>query len=209
MSFFNDSVPLIRGKHLHPDIYRDRELYFVDFRLGKYRFHSTFYTKIDQTCLIWGVLVIPIFGVGQFSTVDWLIQAIVWTVISLLGLCGMVGLTQSWVRSKRLSWLLHSWVILIIGGLLLTNLSIFLRCGRLLSHVCALWLILCAMGYLLSGLALRSRAFLATSLLHLVTVFFLPYVSGWQIIFTGMAIAIPLLILAEFQWDMQIERVMQ
>lgn len=129
-------------------------------------------------------------------------QAGLWSALSSVGLAAMVGLSQYWVRVERVSWVLYSWVTLILAGLLLTDLGIFLAWSWVLANLCSLWLGLVALGYLCSGLAVRSRAILATGFAHLLAIWVLPWVAGWQFLFTGTVMVFPLLLLAEFRWDM-------
>jgi hypothetical protein len=82
-----------------------------------------------------------------------------------------------------------------------TDLSIFLSWGSLMGQLCALWLVLNAIGYLYSGLKLRSRAFAVVGWIHLASVVLLPYLSEWQFLLTGVLSGGSPLLLAELQWD--------
>jgi hypothetical protein len=100
---------------------------------------------------------------------------------------------------------LYGWLILILLGLLLTDLGIFLGWGKVLANLCPLWLGMSGIGYLGTGLALRSRPRLAASVFHLLGILILPYTIGWSFLFTGAVMVFSLLVLAELQWDMQHE----
>ncbi len=89
-----------------------------------------------------------------------------------------------------------------LAGLILTDLGIFLAWSWVLVNLCSLWLGLVALGYLCAGLAVRSRAILATGFAHLLAILVLPCVAGWQFLFTGTVMVLFLLLLAEFRWDM-------
>ncbi|MEQ9481127.1 hypothetical protein [Coleofasciculus sp. F4-SAH-05] len=52
----------------------------------------------------------------------------------------MVVLTNFWVKVERLNWLLYFWGVLMIGGVILTDLSIFLGWGNVLIRLCPLGL---------------------------------------------------------------------
>ncbi|MEG5171677.1 hypothetical protein [Microcoleus sp. B3-D7] len=202
MTFFNYSVPPLRRKQLNIEVQDLEGLWQVHFPLGKDRFYSQFYTCLDRTCLLWSLLLIPIFGTAQFFSVSWMLQAGLWSVLSLVGTAAMVSMTHSWVKIERLAWVLYGWVILMLLGLLLTDLAIFLRWGKVLANLCPLWLGMSGIGYLGTGFAVRSRALLAASLFHLLGILIVPYTEGWSFLFTGTVMVFSLLVLAELQWDM-------
>lgn len=79
----------------------------------------------------------------------------------------------------------------------------FLGWGKALGNLCPLWLGMSAIGYLLTGLAVRSRALLVAGLFHLLGILILPYTGGWLFLFTGFVMVFSLLVLAELQWDMR------
>ncbi|MEG5033052.1 hypothetical protein [Microcoleus sp. AT3-D2] len=203
MTFFNYSVPLLRRKQLNIEVQELEGLWQVQFPLGKDRFYSQFYTCLDRTCLLWSLLLIPIFGTAQFFSVSWMLQAGLWSALSLVGTAAMVSMTYSWVKIERLIWVLYGWVILMLLGLLLTDLAIFCSWGKVLANLCPLWLGMSGIGYLGTGFAVRSRALLAASLFHLLGILILPYTGGWYFLFTGTVMVFSLLVLAELQWDMR------
>jgi len=203
MTFFNYSVPPMRRKQLNIEVQDLEGLWQVQFPLGKDRFYSQFYTCLDRACLLWSLLLIPIFGTAQFFSVSWMLQAGLWSALSLVGTAAMVSMTYSWVKIERLIWVLYGWVILMLLGLLLTDLAIFLTWGKVLANLCPLWLGMSGIGYLGTGFAVRSRALLAASLFHLLGILILPYTGGWSFLFTGTLMVFSLLVLAELQWDMR------
>ncbi|MEG4802303.1 hypothetical protein QUB63_20610 [Microcoleus sp. ARI1-B5] len=203
MTFFNYSVPPLRRKQLKLDVQDLEGVWHVHFPLGKDRSYSTFYTCLDRACLMWSLLLIPMFGTAQFFPVNWMLQAGLWSALSLAGTVSMVSSTYCWVKKERLTWVLYGWVILMLLGLLLTDLGIFLGWGKVLANLCPLWLGLSGIGYFWTGLAVRSRALLAASFFHLLGIVILPYTSGWSFLFTGAVMVFSLLVLAELQWDMQ------
>ncbi|AFZ08257.1 hypothetical protein Osc7112_3920 [Oscillatoria nigro-viridis PCC 7112] len=203
MTFFNYSVPPLRRKQINIAVQDLEGLWHVQFPLGKDRFYSKFYTCLDRTCLLWSLLLIPIFGTAQFFSVSWMLQAGLWSTLSLLGTAAMVSWTYYWVKIERLTWVLYGWVILMLLALLLTDLAIFLSWGKVLANLCPLWLGMSGIGYFGTGFAVRSRALLATSLFHVLGIFILPYTGGWYFLFTGTVMVFSLLVLAELQWDMR------
>ncbi|MEG3927376.1 hypothetical protein [Microcoleus sp. D3_18a_C4] len=203
MTFFNYSVPPLRRKQLNIELQDLEGLWQVQFPLGKDRFYSQFYTCLDRTCLLWSLLLIAMFGTAQFFSVSWMLQAGLWSALSLVGTAAMVSMTYSWVKIERLIWVLYGWVILMLLGLLLTDLAIFLSWGKVLANLCPLWLGMSGIGYLGTGFAVRSRALLAASLFHLLGILILPYTGGWLFLFTGAIMVFSLLVLAELQWDMR------
>jgi hypothetical protein len=203
MSFFNCSVPPLRRKQFNPNLQDLEGIWHFEFPLGKKRSYSTFYTCLDRACLMWGLLLIPMFGTAQFLPVSWMLQAALWSVLSLVGTVAMVSWTYFWVKKERLTWVLYGWVILMLLGLLLTDLGIFLGWGKVLANLCPLWLGMSGLGYFWTGLAVRSRALLAASLFHVLGILILPYTIGWSFLFTGFVMVFSLLVLAQLQWDMR------
>lgn len=81
--------------------------------------------------------------------------------------------------------------------------SNFSQLGKILANLCPLWLGMSGIGYLGTGLAVRSRTLLAASLFHLLGILILPYTGGLSFLFTGTVLVFSLLVLAELQWDMR------
>jgi hypothetical protein len=201
MSFFNSSQPPLRLKQATVDEHEIKGIRYVNWKIGKIKLYSTFYTCIDQACIFWSLLLIPMFITAQFLPISWSLQAIWWSLLSLIGIVTMVIWTHYWVKMHHVKWVLYSWVILMLFGVILTDLSIFLGWGEILLNLCPLWLGLSTIGYLCTGLGVRSRALIFTGLLHLFLIFILPYVVAWQFLTTGALMVFSLLLLAEFQWD--------
>lgn len=193
-SIFRKKVPTLEIENI-PGIW------LVNLRFGNVTIYSTFYTRIDQACLLWGIISLVIFITAQFFPLNWKQQAIMWSVISLIGTVGMVKLTRWWVRAEKLDWILDAWVILMVGGVILTDLSIFLGWGKMLIHLSDLWLGLVAIGYFFTAAGMRSRTFTLTGLLHLLGILLLPYFSGWQFLTTGIIMGGSVILLAELEWD--------
>ena len=107
MSFFNCSVPPLRRKQLNPDLLDLEGIWHFEFPLGKKRSYSTFYTCLDRACLMWGLLLIPMFGTAQFFPVSWMLQAALWSALSLVGTVAMVSWTHCQKRALDLGalWL--------------------------------------------------------------------------------------------------------
>src|SRR4028119_1564099 len=202
MTFFNYSVPPVRRKQLNMDVQELEGLWQVQFPLGKERFYSKFYS-LDRACLLWSLLLIPMFGTAQFFPVNWMLQAGLRSVLSLGGTAAMVSMTYSGVKIERLTWVLYGWVILMLLGLLLTDLGIFLGWEKVLANLCPLWLGMRGIGYLGTGFAVRWRALLSPSFFHLSGILIVPYTCGWSFLFTGAVMVFSLLVLAELQWDMR------
>jgi hypothetical protein len=89
-----------------------------------------------------------------------------------------------------------------IIGVIVTNWGIFGNGWSVLPYLSSLWLGLSAIGYLITGWGLRSRAFLFCGGLHLVAIILLPHIPTWQYLFSGFITAGSLFLLASFQWDM-------
>ena len=203
MTFFNPTEPIIRSKQEALDFQDRQGLLRLHLRIGHKTLISAFYTRIDQVFVLWGLICATIFVTAQFAPISWLIQAGFWSMLTLLGTVGMVVLTHFWVKVERLRWVLYSWIMLMLTGVVLTDLSIFLSWGEILMRLCPMWLGLSALGYFCTGIGMRSRAFILAGLVHLVGILVLPYVGGWQCLTTGLMMAVNLLMFAEVQWDMR------
>ncbi len=202
MRFFKSYTPIFRKKTLTIDIQRLPGVRVVHWQIGNLKLYSTFYTQFDQACILWGLLSAVIFGTAQFLPLNWGVQAILWSAVTLAGTVAMVVMTQCSVRVERLSWVVYCWVILMLGGLAITDLSIFLGWGEVLMHICDFWLGLIAFGYLFTGLGMQSRAMIFIGLVHLLGISILPCVGAWQFLTTGAVMLSTLLLLAELRWDM-------
>jgi hypothetical protein len=203
MTFFNPSEPIIRSKQEALDFQDRQGLLSLDIKLGGKTLISVFYTRIDQVFILWGLISAAIFITAQFAPISWVIQAGLWSVLTLIGTMGMVVLTHFWVKVERLRWVLYFWVILMLTGVVLTDLSIFLSWGPILMRLCPMWMGLSALGYFGTGVGMRSRAFTLASIVHLLGIAVLPYLGGWQFLSTGIVMAASLLMFAGVQWDMR------
>lgn len=203
MSFFNSAEPILRSKQEELDFQDRQGLLCFNLKIGDKTLISAFYTRIDQVFILWGLITAQIFITAQFAPISWVMQAGLWTVLSLIGIVGMIVLTYFWVKVERLTWLLYCWAILMLIGLALTDFGIFFGCGQLLMCICPIWLGLIGFGYFCTGIGMRSRAFSLASLVHFLGIVLLPFVGGWQFLTTGLVMTINLLIFAGVQWDMR------
>ena len=203
MTFFNPVEPIIRRKQEALDFQDRQGLLSIEMKIGQKTVISVFYTRIDQVFVLWGLICAAIFVTAQFAPISWVIQAGLWSVLTLLGTVGMVVLTHFWVKVEGLRWVLFCWVALMLSGVALTDLSIFLSWGQILMNLCPMWLGLSAIGYICTGIGMRSRAFTLASLVHLLGIAVLPYLGSWQFLSTGIVIAASLLVFAGVQWDMR------
>ena len=203
MSFFNHKQPILRRKQEALDIQDRQGLLQLKLSLKNKILLATSYTRIDQVFVVWGLISALIFFTAQFNPISWNIQALFWSIITIAGTIAMFQMTHFWVRVERLRWVLYTWSLLMLGGVVLTDLSIFLGWGRILVHLCHLWLGLSATGYLFTGIGLRSRALLFSASIHILGIVILPYFLGWQFLLTGLIMTTNLLIFAESQWDMR------
>jgi hypothetical protein len=203
MTLFNLSEPLIRCKQDVLDIQDLRGLLKIDWRIGNIRLFSGLYTRIDQIFLVWGWITAGIFATAQFSTLNWHEQAVLWSVLTAIGVALMASFAWFWVRVEQLRWVVYSWAALMILGVTLTDGGIFLGWGWVILHLCQLWLGISAIGYGLTGWGLRSRTFLIAGACHLAGIALLPLFSLWPFLFSGIIIAGTLLFLSEVQWDMR------
>ncbi|MBW4506030.1 MAG: hypothetical protein KME64_05925 [Scytonematopsis contorta HA4267-MV1] len=201
MSFFNDSVPPLRRKQAFIDTQDLEGLLRVNWRIGEIQLYSTFYTRIDQAFLIWGLLLLLMFVTAQFFPVDWSLQATLWSTLSCIGLSAMFKWTEYWVERRQVRWILYCWLMLMLVGVILTDLGIFFSWSSILIYLCPLWLGLTALGYLCTGFGVHSRSLLIIGAMHLLGILILPFIGSWQFLTTGMLMVVCLVILAEFEWD--------
>lgn len=198
---FNPNLPVLRRKRSAYDIEDLPGLWRVHWQLGSKTLLSTFYTRIDQACLLWGFISAFIFISAQFLPIDWQTQALMWSGLTMIGTAAMVELARYWRKVEPLSQVIDAWVWLMLIGLALTDLSIGFSWGWLMAQLCPLWLGLNAVGYFYTGAKMRSRAFAVVGLVHLLGIAILPYVGIWQFLTTGLLTGISALLLAELQWD--------
>ena len=203
MDLFNSAEPIIRRKQ-HALDFQDRQgLLQLKLKISNKTLFHSLYTRIDQVFVVWGLITAVIFITAQFAPIDWITQATFWSVLTGIGTIAMTVLTHFWVKVERLRWMLYAWIALMLGGVIVTDLGIFLGWGRVLMHLCHLWLGLSAIGYFCTGLGLRSRAFIIAGMVHLVGILILPFCLGWQFLATGLVMTVNLLMFAETQWDMR------
>ena len=164
---------------------------------------STYYTRLDQSLLVWAGAVAMIFLTAQFGSLSWPIQAIAWSVLTLAAVSISSRLVWQWVTFKRLRWLIYFWLGLMILGLGLTNYGIFAPHSLILVHLCPIWLGLSAVGYTITGFGMRSQALTLAGLLHLCLIPVLSWFPSHQFLLTGIAMSAILWLLAELQWDHQ------
>lgn len=203
MSLFNFAEPIVRRKQ-HALDFQDRQgLLTLKLQIKNKTLFNSIYTRIDQVFVFWGLITAVIFFTAQFAPIDWITQATFWSILTGVGTIAMTVLTHFWVKVERLRWILYSWITLMLGGIVVTDLGIYYGSGTILMHLCHLWLGLCAVGYFCTGFGLRSRAFIMSGLFHIVGIAILPYCIGWQFLATGLVMTANLLMFAETQWDMR------
>ena len=203
MVLFNSPEPIIRRKQQALDFQDRQGLLQLKLKISNRTLFNSLYTRIDQVFVLWGLVTALIFFTAQFAPIDWITQATFWSVLTVVATGVMSFLTHFWVTVERLRWVLYSWIVLMVGGVLITDLGIFCGWGTVLMNLCQLWLGLSSIGYICTGLGLRSRAFIIAGLFHVVGIFVLPFCIGWQFLATGLIMTINLLVFAETQWDMR------
>jgi hypothetical protein len=203
MSFFNLAEPIFRPKQESLDFQDRQGIWQIQLKIKNQTLFSTIYTRIDQVFVIWGLISAAIFISAQFSPIVWTVQAIIWSALTAIGSICMFILTYFWVRVERLEWLLYGWLFLMVVGLIITDLAIFCGWGRILLHLCDIWLGLSSIGYICTGIGLRSRAFIVSAIVHILGIAILPWFNGWHFLITGLVMTANLIIFAETQWDMR------
>lgn len=164
---------------------------------------STYYTRLDQSLLVWAGSVAVIFLTAQFGSLSWQTQGIAWSILTLAAVSISSRFVWPWVTFKRLRWLIYLWLGLMLLGLGLTNYGIFAPYGPILLHLCPLWLGLSAIGYMVTGLGMRSQALTLSGLLHFCFIVVPFWFPSQQFLLTGLTMSGILWLLAELQWDHQ------
>ncbi|MGD1921753.1 MAG: hypothetical protein ACFCAD_24410 [Pleurocapsa sp.] len=204
MVLFNSAEPIIRRKQ-HALDFQDRQgLLRLKLEISDKTLFNNVYTRIDQVFVVWGLITAIIFFTAQFAPINWITQAFFWSALTSIGTIGMAVLTYFWVKVERLRWVLYSWIILLLGGVVITDLGILQGWSSVLMNLCKLWLGLSAIGYFCTGWGLRSRAFMIEGIFHVLGRSVLPFCIGWQFLVTGLVMTANLLVFAETQWDMRL-----
>ena len=203
MNLFNSAEPIIRRKQHALDLQDRHGLLELKLKISNKTIFSSIYTRIDQVFVLWGLITAIIFLSAQFAPIDWITQAIFWSILTTMGTLVMTTLTYFVVTVERLRWLLFSWASLMLMGVVITDLGIIQGWSKVLANLCPIWLALIVLGYICTGLGLRSRAFIVAAIAHLFGILILPYCVGWQFLATGFIITVNLLFFAEAQWDMR------
>lgn len=203
MTFFNPYEPVFRRKQHALDVQDLHGAWQLRFQIGSLKIPEIIFTRIDQVFLLWAAITAGIFTTAQFAPFDWLVQAEVWSALSALGIALTLQLAWYWARVERSLWIIFGWIGLIAVGLVLTALGIATAWAEIVLHLGPLWLVLCGLGYLGTGIGLRSRALLFAALIHIAAV---PLVEGsdWAFLLTGLILSGTLLLFAASQWDMRL-----
>jgi len=201
MTFFNTDIPIFVRKRSAFDSPEMPGLWRIHWQIQDYVLYSSFYTRHDQACLLWGAIAALIFMSAQFLPISWTTQALIAASLTLVGIIGMTALTWQFVRFERLSWVLISWASLMLTGAITTYQGVFGGWNWALIHICPLWLGFSGIGYLLTGVGMRSRLFVLLGLIHLITITLLPLIPAWKPLTTGLVISLSAFLIAEFQWD--------
>ncbi len=203
MTAFSTVQPILQRKQHALDLQDLEGLLHIHIQIKDLKLFSSFYTRIDQVFILWGVITAVIFSTAQFAIVSWAYQAIGWSILTLIGAWCTCCLTWYWVTVERLRWVVYAWLGLTLGGVLLTDWGILGGGWVVLPHLCSIWLGVSAIGYAITAWGLKSRAFLVSSSIHLAAIALLQYLPSWQFLWTGIVTAGSLFLLAETQWDMQ------
>lgn len=199
-SFFHPD-PIFRTKSLDTDRKKhDGAIYLPVFSpLGL--LPSRYYTRIDQALLVWGVTVALIFIPAHFLYLDWRLQAILWSVLSLLAVGITLRLTWSSQEYRYLRWVMQLWALLMVTGIGISNYGVFGGHSWILGHMCDVWLGLCSIGYLVSAVGMRSRPLAIIGGLHCLTIVFISVFPQWMFLSTGLVMSWCLFLLAELWWE--------
>ncbi|MEM9148955.1 MAG: hypothetical protein AAGB19_00590 [Cyanobacteria bacterium P01_F01_bin.3] len=160
------------------------------------------FTEIDQAFLIWGWMTMAIFSLAQFSTLSWTTQALIDSAITGISVATTAGLTWKLASEERLRWVVFLWSGLMMTGMLATSYGIFHGVIVILANLCLLWLSLCVVGYGAMGIWMRSRAFSASCIVHILAIIGLHYYPSFQFVGSGLVMAATLFFFSFVPWDM-------
>ncbi len=175
----------------------------IHWRVGSTTLINDIYTRIDQISILWALITAIIFFTAQFCPISWQSQAIVWSILTVIGTAGMICLAHFWVVVEQLRWVVMFWSGLMLLGLGITDIGIFGSIPVILMNLCPLWLVLSAIGYIVMGWGMYSRTFILMGIFHLLGIMVIPHVLEWQFLTTGLIMASSLILLSELQWDMR------
>jgi hypothetical protein len=202
MNFFSVREPIVRRKQETLDVQDLQGSWSINCKIRNTTLFSSIYTRIDQVFVIWGLISLIVFSIAQLLPFSWRIQAIAWSILTLVGVIAMVTLTTFWAQVERLMWLVYFWVILMLVGIIITNLGIFLNWGWVLLNLCPIWLGLSAIGYLGTGWGIQSRTFILLGIIHLLSIGYIQSLT-MPFLATGIFMGGSLLLIAQVQWDMR------
>lgn len=161
------------------------------------------FTYIDQAFILWGVASIVIFSMAQFSLLSWATQALIDAAITGACIASTSSLTWKIAKEESLRWVVFLWAALMAGGMALTAYGIFCGVGSILIDLCPIWLGLCALGYTVMGIKMRSYSFTSAAIIHGISIFGIALIPAWQFIASGLIMAITLFFFSVVPWDMR------
>lgn len=159
------------------------------------------FSEIDQAFIVWGVLTLSIFSLGQFSPISWTAQAVLDAALTGAGIATTSGLTWAIATQAKLRWVIFLWAVLMTIGIVVTAWGLFYSSALILSNLCFLWLGLCAAGYGAMAIGMKSRCFTAACLVHFVAIASLSYSSSYQFLISGLVMAFTLFFFSVVPWD--------
>lgn len=173
----------------------------IQFGRDGHRFISTYLTRLDQALIAWGMVTAAIFLIAQLYLLDWHTQAILWSGLSCMAIVISGKLTWFWITTRNQRWIFYSWSALVLVGLCLTDYGIFNGWGVILRHLCALWLGISALGYVVTGIGIQAQALVAIGLVHAGAIPGLTWLPTVQFLLTGFVMSSSLFLLAMFHWE--------
>ncbi|MEO1395381.1 MAG: hypothetical protein AAFV90_20965 [Cyanobacteria bacterium J06634_5] len=175
----------------------------LDSRLASLR--ALWFTELDQAFAAWGVVTILIFSQAQFTALSWTTQAAIDTALTAIVTGGTSGLTWKIASTARLRWVVGLWAMLMMVGMALTLCGIHGGVAVILMNLCPLWLGICALGYGVMAVGMRSRCFATCALVHGLAIPGLSIEPSWQFFTSGLVMSLTLFFFSIVPWDMQSE----
>lgn len=162
---------------------------------------ETYYTRLDQALILWGGVTAIIFLTAQFSYWDWHTQAIADSTLTVSATWLTGKLAWPWATARKARWVVGFWSGLMLSAIVLSDYGIVTSNSLILQHLCTGWLGVCALGYFVTAIGMKSRALTLVAMVHLCAVLVVREFIPWQFLLTGSILTLSLCLLGTLQWD--------
>ncbi|MCT7971113.1 hypothetical protein [Laspinema olomoucense] len=137
MIFYPHKQPILSPKPDPTTLQFQQGLWLIHVQIRGKTIFRQFYTRVDQSLMVWAVVTATIFFTAQ-SGLNWTIQAIAGSILTGAATVIMWNWTHVWVMSEQVQWLIYCWLGLMLGGIALTDASLVWGWSLLLLPVMSL-----------------------------------------------------------------------